>query len=229
VKILRLLVAKESILPLLAILFIAFVAVFDAVQAAASDSNESVEPSDFRLPLYSLSYIFSFPTASTADFVSNSVSYRGLGVEWDSPIGATRFHLGISFRWIYFRNVDDHGTYVVDNTTATGRLYRSIEAFPLVLHLKYPFLIAPNSRFFPFAGIGVGSTYGRKELDIGALSRNQYGWQFVMTPEAGVLYKLSKNNEMAAILDLRYDAGFGSDAIGGISHFSVALGIGASI
>ncbi len=192
---------------------------------SAAESHEQNE----KLSLLSLSYVVSFPTASTANFLDNSVSYRGLGLEWDSPLGLDNLYWGLSLRWLYLRHNEDQGSLTVGNTTATGKIYRSIDSFPLAVHLKYPIMAASSSKILPFIGLGIGTIYGRRELDIGALTQDEFGWQFLMAPEVGTLYKFSPNSPLHAFFNVRYDAGFGSDAINAISNLSLALGIGSNL
>jgi hypothetical protein len=196
--------------------------------ASAIAAEPGSEATEQKLSRFSLSYIVSFPTASTADFLSNAISYRGLGVEWNAPIASTPLYWGLSLRWLYFRHNEDQESITSGNTTVTGRIYRSVDSFPIALHLKYPFLTKSNSRFLPFIGLGIGSTYGRKELDVGAFSQNQYGWQFLMAPEVGTQIKFSKHGEANGFFNVRYDAGFGSDAIGAISNLSLAIGVAST-
>jgi hypothetical protein len=209
-------------------LLVLILTLFGALRSSAATPNETDSVTEQKLARFSLSYIVSFPTASTADFLSNAVSYRGLGVEWDAPIHSTPLYWGLSLRWLYFRHNEDQESVTSGNTTVTGRIYRSVDSFPIALHLKYPILAAADSRILPFIGLGIGTIYGRKELDVGAYSQNQYGWQFLMAPEVGAQINLSKHNEVDGFFNVRYDAGFGSDAIGAISNLSLAIGIASS-
>ncbi len=189
--------------------------------------TRAAEPSE-GLSLFSLSYVLSIPTASTSDFVDHAVSYRGIGVEWTNSLGVSDLYWGLSFRWLYFQNVEDQGTYTVGNTTATGRLYRSIDSFPIAAHLKYP-LSHSSDQFLPFIGLGVGATYGMRELNIGALSNNEYGWQFLLVPEIGTQFTFAKGKGAHGFFNIRYDAGFGNDSIKSITNLSFAIGLGTPI
>ncbi|MFL5813584.1 MAG: hypothetical protein ACJ763_08405 [Bdellovibrionia bacterium] len=211
----------------LALLFAVLAPLMGGANAMAATSSE-LETTGNKLSHFSLSYIVSFPTASTADFLGNAVSYRGLGIEWNAPTGLDDLYWGFSLRWLYFRHDEDNESITSGNTTVTGRIYRSVDSFPISLNLKYPFKVSSSSRVQPFIGLGVGTTYGRRELNVGAYSQNQYGWQFLMAPEAGTEVKFSRTGETRGFFNVRYDAGFGSDAISAISNLSLAIGIASN-
>jgi hypothetical protein len=180
------------------------------------------------LGMTSLSYIFSVPTGSTSDFLDGSLSYRGLGLEWDLPLANTDFTWGISLRWQYFRNVVEQETVSVGNATATGRSYSSVDTFPVAVHVKYPFA-SSDSTLVPFIGIGAGSIYGIREFSIGTISSKEIGWQFLLTPEVGLVYRPNLGRDPQVFFNVRYDHGFGTDAISGITDLAFALGIGTSL
>lgn len=200
-----------------------FAAVLLGAEIPASAAE--LEYSGLSLPKFSLSYSVSFPTAGTANFLDNSASFVGFGGDWNEEIKSTPLYWGFSLRWLYFRNVDDKGTFTTGTTTATGRLYRSVDSFPIALTLKYT-VPSGEGRFLPYIGLGAGTIYGMRELAIGALSQNEYGWQFLLAPEAGAVYKVSSMN--SALFSVRYDAGFGSDAIAAISNVSLSIGVGSN-
>src|SRR4051812_21396968 len=86
-----------------------------AISALALSVAATAEPSASAdvgrgIPHNFLSYVMSVPTGKTADFVGSATSFRGLGVEWDAPFGDSELFWGLSFRWIYFRDVEENGT-----------------------------------------------------------------------------------------------------------------------
>lgn len=171
-----------------------------------------------------LDYVISFPTADSNDFSSNT-SFRGIGFEalWMST---PNLGLGFSVRWIYFYEKIDSQTSTIGNVTVTGRQLRATDAIPMLLHGKWFFGDSKSEEgrnLEPYFGLGVGSIYGRRELEVGILADNHYGWQFALAPEVGI--QLSSWGRGTGVrLGLRYDAGFGSDAIPGISYLSLNIG-----
>lgn len=200
----------------------ALVAALASLVAAGASASEDDGLVPKRELSSSLNYIVSFPTASTSDFVDGNVSFRGLGIEWDWRTGSSDLHLGLSLRWLYFRDVQDQGTFTVDNTTATGRLYRAVDSFPVAFHLKYPFG-SLGGKVLPYVGLGVGATYSIRDLELGVISRNDIRWSFLLAPEAGMHFNFSPNSSRSLVFGVRYDAGFGTNAV---SNLSLALGIG---
>ncbi len=197
-----------------------------AALLAATAGSPAFAATGQGLGVTALSYIISVPTAGTADFVDNSVSFRGLGIEWNSPMGSD-LYWGLSLRWLYFRDIVERGTFTVGNATATGRLYRSVDSIPIAFHLKYPFA-SDTSRFIPFLGFGAGATYATRQLEIGTLSNNEFGWQALVIPEAGAVFRWSSTSSSLGYFNVRYDAGLGSDAVEAISNLSFALGIAST-
>jgi len=182
--------------------------------------------SERKLSVTTLNYVVSFPTAATRDFMGSTVSFRGLGFEWTSAIGESDLHWGLSLRWLYFKDVVENGSFTQGATTATGRLFRAVDSFPIAVHVKYP--LASFGRVVTFVGLGAGTTYGARELQIGALSQNEYGWQFLLAPEVGALFTPAGNKAVGIYFNARYDGGFGTSVIGAITNLSLALGIGST-
>ncbi len=195
--------------------------------AYAAEPESTYQSTHQELAPFSLSYIISAPTGSTTEFLRGAVSYRGLGFEWDWRAGVKDLTMGVSLRWLYFRHVEDQGSLTSGNSTATGRIYSSLDSIPVAFHLKYPFASLSNT-VLPYIGLGAGGLYGMRQLAIGTISQDQFGWQFFMAPEVGAQFKFPGESHVKANVGLRYDAGFGSDAIHSISYLSLAIGIAAN-
>ncbi len=166
-------------------------------------------------------WVPSLPTAGTKDHTPD-FTLRGMGAEAMYRV-RPQIDLGISFRIVYFRNEQENQTYTPSSSTAiTGRLFRSTESFPVLFHGRY--LFPEDGGFSPFVGLGIGPAYVQKDLSIGTFVYNAFGWQFMLAPELGFSYA-PPASRYGAYFNLRYDAGFGTDAVSAVSYLSFALGI----
>jgi hypothetical protein len=172
-----------------------------------------------------LSYLISVPTAGTNDFIGN-VSFRGLGFETAGRPGTKGIGFAFSIRWIYFNESLENVTSTIDNVTVNGNQYRSVDAVPILLHARYE-LGKESSLTRPFVSVGFGPMYGYHQHLAGPFTFNEYGWQFDIAGEAGVLFPPFGDNPQGAgmILSARYDAGLGTDDLAAISFLSFQVGL----
>lgn len=202
-------------------MYIFLLMMFGLNSAQAQTQTTSSPPLRFG----ALNYVVSIPTAGTGDFLNNEVSFRGLGLEWSTPVLLERLAVGGSLRWIYLRNVEDRVTETQGDVTATGRRYSSLDSFPALLSLRYA--LGSSDRLVPYIGGGIGALYGMRELVLGSIQSDDDGWQFLLTPEAGVYYRVGTANT-GINFNVRYDAGLGNDSLPATSYLSLAIGLGYS-
>ena len=168
------------------------------------------------------SYQFGIPLGSTGDFVENTLSPRGGGIEFGGFLG-DRISLGVGGSWNVFYKNAGRVTFTEGNTTITGRQYRYYNTLPLYAMGRYFLRPAEAKAFSPYAGLGVGTIYGRQRMEVGLLSATETGWQFGLFPEVGVQYGLGQNT--GVVLSGRYHYGFSNDDLPTTSFVTINLGL----
>lgn len=166
-----------------------------------------------------ISYVLSVPTAGTHDFLSN-VSFLGLGIEGGNYL-TDNFNLGVSLRWVRYSQNNGRQTVTTDNGAITGEQQKAINMFPLMAKARYE---TSQEGTVPYIALGVGALYGQRYNNVGSFSSNQYGWQFGLAPEIG-LFQDKLLGQTGAAVAVRYDAGFGTDAMPAYSALSFSIGL----
>ena len=77
-----------------------------------------------------VNYGVAVPLADTRDFISNP-SIRGFSFEF-GRFFTEEMSVGFLFAWSVFNESFPRGTFVFDDLTLTGKLYRYINAFPIM-------------------------------------------------------------------------------------------------
>lgn len=118
----------------------------------------------------------------TGDFI-NENSYIGFGIEGRSYI-AKYFTLGLEFDWQVF-DQQTSDPVEIEGGTISGKQYRYINAFPMLLNLH---LYAGGVQDFRmYLGVGLGAYYMMRRLQIGLADLEDKDWLFGGGPEFGML------------------------------------------
>lgn len=165
--------------------------------------------------LSSLNYSIGLPSGDTKDFTDNE-SWLGLTFEgqWFVRPNASA---GILFGWNEFYKQEQDAQFTFDNGTITGRQYRHLNIFPMLVTGKY-YLSGEHesigSTMSPFVGLSTGAYYVRQLFDLGSSEVTSDNWLFGVAPEVGVLLPLRGGT--LASLNVRYHYPFSSgDWLGG--------------
>lgn len=167
--------------------------------------------------LYMLEYPISVATGDMHDFINNP-SFRGFNFGYRNMVDNNRA-VGLDIGWQTFFEQKDLATYTDGTASLTGVQYRYSNCFTASMQVDHVFSDGKDIR--PFIGIGAGTMYARRTLDMGLYSIEKDPWQFMLQPEAGVSMYLQ--NGSALILSANYYWGFKTQQLEAQSY--VAFGI----
>lgn len=190
------------------IFFIAFVALFASTSTATAQDN-----------LYSIQYSMGFGSGDLGDFIGQP-SFRGISFEYRNMI-EPKVGVGVELAYNLFYEKKDYATYTDGTVSLSGVQYRYTNSFPILIAADYYF--KPNTKINPFAGLGLGTIYYDRYLEMGLYTVSTDAWQFAFRPEAGVL--INANPDLDFIVALKYFGGVGTSDLDGQNYFSLNLGV----
>lgn len=152
------------------------------------------------------------------NFVSTT-SFRGATFEYKKFIDP-QISIGFDGGWNVFYERRPYDTYTSGTVSVTGIQYRYAYAIPLFVTTSYYF--KPGAKINPFAGLGVGTLFVTRELDMGIWAVTEDGWHFGLKPEAGVL--VNANPDMDFIIALRYNQGFATSDVKEQNYLTFNIG-----
>jgi outer membrane protein W len=135
-----------------------------------------------------LHYDVGIPLGNTADAVGK-VSFRGIGLDFRKVV-TPGLAAGMSVGWQVFYEEKDYATYTDGNASLSGVQFSYLNAIPILLKADY-IIGDDDASMRPFVGIGVGTAYYERYVEMGLYSATIDTWQFALEPEAGLLYELS--------------------------------------
>ena len=165
-----------------------------------------------------LEYPVAIPMGDLNSYI-NEPSFRGFNLGYRHMLDDTRA-VGMDMGWQTFFERLDRSTYTVDNEALTGEQYRYTNTFTATVMIDQIFREGEDIR--PYIGVGIGTMYARRNLDVGLYRLEQDPWQFLVQPEVGVSFYLSNGN--ALLLSANYYAGFNSKELDGQSFMAISLG-----
>lgn len=171
----------------------------------------------------SIHYDIGIPVGKTSDQIGKG-SFRGVGLDYRKAINGN-LAAGFSLGWQVFYEKKDLATY--SGTLAnrpvelTGVQYNYLNAVPLHGNINY-YLGDEGDAIRPFIGLGVGTTYFERKIEMGLYASTTDAWQFSIQPEAGLIYELSTT--MGAFVGAKYTQGFNTSELDGQSYISINVG-----
>jgi opacity protein-like surface antigen len=187
---------------LLAVLFVGFI----TSQVSAQESK------------FSLQYSVGFPTGDVKDFV-DAVSWRGISIEY-RYIMKPNIGIGLETGYNMFFKEMPYASYTEGTKTVTGKQFRYQHMVPILAAANYYF--KPDETFNPFVGLGVGTLFSSRDVDMGMFTMENDGWQFVLRPEVGTLINTMN---IDFILALKYVTAFKTDVINAQNYLTLNVGI----
>jgi hypothetical protein len=123
----------------------------------------------------------------TDNFVGD-ISYLGFGLEGRSYL-SKHFSVGLSFDWQVFDKQTEE-TIELEGGALSGKQYRYLNAFPILLNLH---LYAGDVHDFRmFLGAGIGAYYVMRKLQMGLANLEDNDWFFGGGPEFGFLIPMQE-------------------------------------
>ena len=132
-----------------------------------------------KAQMLNLNYQISVPLGDIKDFTDKG-SFRGADLEYHQFLG-DYFSIGGAIGWnVFYHNLDHHTNdfrFQGNNNiyTITGNQYRYINTVPLMAIGRYYFTDNTTS-VRPFVGLGVGTRWTEKRLEVGQYSSTISRW-----------------------------------------------------
>jgi hypothetical protein len=167
--------------------------------------------------VYVFEYSMGFPTGDLRDYIDEP-SFRGFNFGYRYMLDDNRA-LGLDMGWQTFFEKKDYATYTDGTSSISGVQYRYTNAFTASLQIDQVFNEGGDIR--PFIGMGAGTSYMRRTVDMGLYRLERDPWQFMLQPEAGVWLYAANGN--AVMLNFSYYWGFETKQLDAQSFLAVGL------
>jgi outer membrane protein len=168
--------------------------------------------------LYSIQYSIGFGMGDLKEF-NEAASFRGMSFEYRYMMKPS---IGLGFETGYnlFYDRMDYATYTRRTESLSGVQYRYTHAVPVLAAFDY--YLKPDTQFNPFVGLGVGTLYTYRDLDMGMFTLESDVWQFALRPQIGVLISTPSADLIVAA---KYFSGFKANDTEGQQYFSLNIGL----
>ena len=166
----------------------------------------------------SIEWLVGIPTGALEEHTSN-VSGRGAAFEYQQVV-APNISVGFNLAYSVFYEDKPFGSYTSGSATLTGYQLRYNNLFPISVNAQYHF--DTGGPIVPYVGLGVGAIYDLRNTDMGLYTIEEENWQFLMTPDLGLMFKLSESVGMR--LHVKYDYAFKASGVDPYGYVSVGLG-----
>lgn len=166
-----------------------------------------------------VAYSIGFGTGDMGDFIKKA-SFRGISFDYRYAV-QPNIAIGFNLGWNTFYEEKGSDSYTVDNATLTGKQYRYINSVPMLATGTY--LFSPDEFLCPYAAIGIGTMYARRNTDMNLYTLEQEGWPFVIQPEVGL--RIQAADAVGVLVNLKYLNGFkAGDFDSAQSYFTLNVG-----
>ncbi len=167
---------------------------------------------------FSVLYQVGIPMGALSEHTSQ-VSGRGMALEYQKYI-KSNISVGLNFGYSVFYEKMPYGSYTSGTATLTGTQYRYNNLFPMSVVGQYHLNTSGSLR--PYFGLGIGTIYDIRNTDMGLWTVEQNNWHFLLSPEAGISYKLS--GQTALKLNAKYDNAFKIEKAGAFANLNFNIG-----
>ena len=117
----------------------------------------------------------------------------------------SRVSLGIDASWATFDKYKPTETFESHGGAITTDYFNYVYQYGLAVSGLYHFKVGESERFFPYAGIGIGANYNEYAQYYNIYSSVEKKWGFLARPEAGVLFRFTRNRGLGAMAAVHYD------------------------
>jgi outer membrane protein len=168
--------------------------------------------------LYSIQYSMGFGMGDLKEF-NEAASFRGMSFEYRYMMQPS-IGVGLETGYNLFYDKMDYATYTKGTESVSGIQYRYTHAVPVLAAFDY--YLKPDTQFNPFIGLGIGTLYTFRDLDMGMFTQESDVWQFALRPQVGVLVDTGMGN---LILGAKYFSGLKANDTEGQQYFTINVGI----
>lgn len=168
--------------------------------------------------LFAIEYSVGFGTGDAKDFVG-TVSWRGVAFEYRYFVQPA-IGIGVETGYNLFYEEKPYDTYTQGTASISGYQYRYLHAVPVLATFDYH--LKPDANTNPFVGVGIGTLYANRDVDMGMFTMEDDAWQFALRPEVGVLINTYNVNLIVAA---KYMMGFKTDNFDATYYFTINVGL----
>lgn len=169
--------------------------------------------------LFFINWEIAGPVSGFGNYIQDT-SLRGFSVESRSFL-RENFSLGLSFSWNRFNQTFDLLSVPITNGTASGPVYRYADMFG-IRGLAHFYLV--RGPLQPYLGAGIGGVWDFAFQQVADLSRTQSNFDFIVSPEVGLLYTFARGATNAS-LNLAFRYTYTTAKVGQYSDASTLSGI----
>ena len=168
--------------------------------------------------LFSLQYSVGFGTGSVSDFI-DAVSWRGMSMEYRY---LTSPNVGIGFETGYnlFYKELPYDTYTKGQQAISGKQWRYLHMVPILAAADY--YLKPDETFNPYVGLGIGTLFSNRDVDMGVFTIEDDAWQFALRPQVGAIISMQNIN---LLVGAKFVTAFKAGDTDGQNYFSLNLGL----
>lgn len=181
-----------------------------------------------KAQILNLNYQISLPMNQVKEF-TDKASFRGFDIEYHHFINE-QFSLGVAVGWdVYYQDKKHYtGDFTFkgnDNVyTITGNQYRYINTVPIMAVGRYYFT-DNTTTVRPYAGLGIGTSWTEKRLEVGQFSSTISRWQFAFAPEVGMYIPVTDQFGFNAGVKYTYGTKAAHGRVPEIQAFTFNIGI----
>jgi hypothetical protein len=134
------------------------------------------------------SWIIGMPTSDTREFI-DATSFRGIGADLRQLVNdAETISAGFYVGWQLFHE-ETFEVVPIESGDASGRHFRYLNAFPLLVNMHY---YPPSAGgLSPFVGGNVGAYLIEQRTEFGFFAEEVEYWHFGLAPEVGLAIGLT--------------------------------------
>lgn len=169
--------------------------------------------------IWSLNYDMAMPFGDAKDY-TDQVSFRGLSIDGRYFIN-DNILIGGTIGWNLFYEKEKDVTQTWGNTTIHGTQWRYINNTPIYVTGAYCF--GDPGEIRTLIGLGVGTIWSERRLDIGVYEYSSNDWLFALAPEVGVIIPMSGN--VNATIKMKYNNGFKTSDMESLQYFGFSVGL----
>lgn len=171
---------------------------------------------------FSAQYDISFGSGDLGDYIS-APSFRGFSAQYRKAV-TDNLLVGIDAAWNVFYEKKDYDTYTAGTETLSGVQYRYQNEVPILISADY--LFVTDKALKPYIGLGIGTMYTEKTLDMGVWRWEENPWHFALKPELGLLYEISPATSFK--FAAKYYNGFSAGDLETQGYFTISTGFAFS-
>lgn len=172
----------------------------------------------FSQSFTSLQYTMGFGTGDLGDFIG-STSFRGFNVDFRQLV-QPNVGVGVEVGWNVFYEEKANDVYSVGDLSYSGKQYRYSNHLPALFSADY--YMKPGEKVNPFAGLGVGTIFTRRNTDMGQYTFQLDAWHFALRTEIGILVEGQPGFSFS--VTGKYYYGFEAGDLPSQSYFALSFG-----